>query len=203
MRAIRLALLLVLCLAGARAFAATQTFTFDLSGNGIAGTGTLTAEAIGDGKYFLTGISGTINGEALGMLQNTVIGPSVPGSAPLYLDDRYAYTDLIYTNPLYGQSGQAGTLLDEGGLGLTYGGKAVNLLGSGSAAQGYLFIDANATPRLALAVSFSVAAVPEPSGYLLLLTGLVLAGWKTGGRRRMTRYARHIVKAPGVAALRL
>jgi len=145
---------------GATTSAFADSFSFSYIGTGVTATGTFTTNTLLGGSYLITNITGTRNGDAM-----TLIGP-------LGFDGN---DNLLYpTSPL----------LDFAGFSFEAAGIDHNVyFNSPGCCGGAVTYYETATPGiLGTQISFSVAAVPEPSALVLLVTGIVAIG----SRRRPT-----------------
>jgi hypothetical protein len=166
-----------LSLTAAPVYASSTTFTFTISGVGYSGSGTLTgiADPSNAAAYDLTSGSGTLNGTPITLNYTPGVDIGNPGM------DLFAGAS--YNNVLY-PSGAS--LLDGYGLDLAYGSDILVPYFSGGQYQLYDTTRpfyADVTP-----ISFAVTAVaptPEPSGIVLLGTGI--AGAAILMRRRLVR----------------
>ena len=157
-----LALLSTLALSAA-AHAATFDFAATGSGGGFSGSGTFIASANGGGSYTITGISGT---GITGLLQAGNFDGNdnqlFPTSASLVDTHGFAFTDVM------------------GNTGFN-----VDIFSNGPGTYEANFLDTDGFSAT-LPVTFSLtntSATPEPSGLLLLGTGILgLAGM---ARRRL------------------
>lgn len=166
MKLVKMLLASSLVLSTVHAVAEEQAFQFTISGTGLTGSGILTGSSTENGQYLIHDVAGTLNGEALTLLPTTTPYP-VANLPPSYIFDTYVFDNVVYSNASYGTPAQAGTWLDENGLGLAYGGKSFNLTGNG---VDHVFL--YAPTQTASGISLTVSPVPEAQSYLLLLTGI-------------------------------
>jgi PEP-CTERM motif len=153
---------------------AGQLFEFSFSGGGISDSGTLDATANGDGTYTATSSIGTITGAPDGVsdLNSLVPNPIAPGVS---FADGISFDNqlLIAQNPL----------LNENGLLWISNGVYANLYNRGGT---YFYLDSVqfiGGDGTGTAVSFTLAAVPEPS--TVVSGGIaVLMGFGFAWRRR-------------------
>lgn len=166
MKLVKMLLASSLVLGTVHAVADEQAFQFTVSGTGLTGSGVLTGTSTENGQYLIHDVTGTLNGEALTLLPTTTAYP-MANLPPSYIFDTYVFDNVIYSNASYGSPAQAGTWLDENGLGLAYGGKSFNLTGNGVE---HIFL--YAPTQTAAGISLTVSPVPEAQSYLLLLAGI-------------------------------
>ncbi|HEX4154884.1 MAG TPA: PEP-CTERM sorting domain-containing protein [Acidobacteriaceae bacterium] len=164
------------------AVASTFTDSFNIAGSGITGSGTLTLTTTGTpGVDEITGITGTFSTSNNGGFSGTITGlnPGSYSSSNPTVNPISTYDNLFY--PTDATATCVGTVtsepLDDCGLDFVVNNEyQVNVWGNGggtyalsdallSAAGGY--IDDNAP------VTFTAAATPEPSAFVLLGTGLL------------------------------
>jgi PEP-CTERM motif len=155
---------------------AGQLFAFSFSGGGISGSGTLDATANGDGTYTAISSTGTITGAPDGVSDlNSLVPTLLPPGGVAYADGiSFDNQLLIAQNPL----------VNVNGLLWMSNGVYANLYSIGLM---YYYVDSvqhldGIAPGTA--VSFTLAAIPEPStvisGGMAVLIGLGFA-WR---RRR-------------------
>lgn len=136
---------------------ATTTFGFTLGGD-LSGSGSLLADANGDGSFTVTDASGTIDG-------NAITGVYAPG-AFLSNDNRLAPS----SNPA----------VTFAGISFMTGNGGYNLYGN---ANGY---GVGALPESLYAVTFDLtSAVPEPATWAMMLIGFGMVAGAARGRRRV------------------
>jgi hypothetical protein len=163
---------------------------------GLYGSGTLTTTSLGNDEYFVTGITGTLNGAPVSLLPTTnpVANPfsQCAGMPQNYEAATFIFNDIIYF-PGFGGANTAcqstGLLLDTAGLGLEAAGVAYNLGGATERldgfSTGYYYLTGGAAYPMTLTISlasadptftFSVRSVPEPATLALLVAGLASIG---------------------------
>lgn len=160
---------------------------------GLYGSGTLTTTSLGNDEYFVTGITGTLNGAPVSLLSTAdpIANPD-PSQCPTepqdYAAAGYVFDDIIYFPGFPGANTvcQSSALsLDTAGLGLEAGGITYNLIGANgdnyTATGYYYFLATGPANPMTFAVSstaaattftFSVGSVPEPAPLALLIAGL-------------------------------
>lgn len=152
------------------ASANATTFAWSYAGPGNSGSGTLSATAVGDGSYSVDSIRGTANGQAIVGLDDTFNGPDntiFPPSPPNFGLDRF------------------GLSFDDAG-GIQYNLYLNNPPFSDPAANcgvDYCLQTSTADSALAL-MSFTLARVPEPATWAMMLLGLGGVGAALRSRRR-------------------
>lgn len=140
---------------------AARTFAFSFSGAGVSGSGRLTTADAGS-PYQITGITGTINGDAITGLSG------------------YAAADnLLYypTQPFVDFSGLSFTTASLGDWGMGWTGSAYGITDSISNPSGAC---CGITP-----LSLTVTAVPEPATWAMMLLGVGAMGFAMRSRRRL------------------
>lgn len=158
---------LSLALCGAALVAHADEFSFTFSGPGVTGSGSLeaTADASDPGAFYVTDGSATINGSAWAITG----GNADPGTYQTTTVNSYGWV-FQYNNVLYDPA----PYLDNYGLLFTNGSDTSNLYyTSGS----YYFLpsgaDLNASSGAGIAVTMTVAPVPEPASIVYSGTALV------------------------------
>jgi hypothetical protein len=158
---ITLALLSVLAIPAA-AHATTFDFTATGSGGGFSGTGTFVAIADGGGQYTITGISGTD-------IDSLFPPGGFDGNDNLLFPTS---TSLLDGHGFSFSATEGDTDFD------------VNIFSTGAGGYDAYFLDNDGFSDH-IPVTFAVSEVPEPSGLLLLGTGI--AGFAGIMRRRLIR----------------
>jgi len=170
------------------------------AGPGLSGSGTLTTVSLGNDEYFVTGITGTLNGAPVSLLPtNSPVPTLCPGTPQDYTAATFEFNDIIYFPGFPGSNSECqstGLLLDSAGLGVEAGGIDYNLIGANAANDfiptGYYYFTSNSGPlpmtfTVSLAApdpvfSYSITSVPEPE--TLALFGVGLAGTVFMRRRK-------------------
>lgn len=166
-----LGVVLLLCGASA-AFADSYQLTFT---SGLSGVLNLTAAPQGGGSFLVTGVTGSENGLQVG-------GVIAPNSSGLYLfpsGDGFRYDDLLFptSQPVFDNAGLLFTLL--GSHGLIY--ENLYSIGSSFYLQSTYLNNGAWFPwdfsyepvQFTLTKLPPAAATPEPSGVVLLLSGIL------------------------------
>ncbi|SDJ63506.1 PEP-CTERM protein-sorting domain-containing protein [Bradyrhizobium lablabi] len=135
---------------------ASVLFSFTETGAGISASGVFTADSNGNGTYTVTAINGTLNGDAMTLI--------IPGG--------YQGNDNLLTYP-------GSPALEFGGLSYVANAISYNLYYNASSgfcsAGSYCSSTDPAGPDTP--VSFSVAAVPEPSTWAMMILGFFGLGF--------------------------
>jgi hypothetical protein len=140
--------------------ALADSFSFSYTGSGVTASGTFTTNSLSGGSYLITAITGTRNGQSMTLL------------APLAFDGN---DNLLFpTSPL----------LDFNGFSFAAGGVNYNVYFNSFACCGgtTTYYETSTPGVLGTQVNFS-ASVPEPSTFVLLVSGLAAIGW--GVRRKI------------------
>ena len=152
------------------------SFSYIATDSSLTASGTITTANILDGSgYDITGISGTVGGNAIsGLLGGTVAsGYTTSPNGSFYYDNK------VYSGPslsLYGVLFSATNSAAEWNLWGNGGSSASLYSGLGT---GNYPLQTNGTLSLSLLPATGgglVASVPEPESYAMLLSGLVLVG---------------------------
>jgi hypothetical protein len=162
--------------AHADTFAFTATAGFPDIGSG-SGTLTAVADPTIANAFDVTGISGTVNGSPIvGLLPCAAYDPSNPCSSS---GNSFFYDNLLYPD---GTGAFGLTVLDSSGIGFDLGN---GLEGDYFASSSHIisFITNNPHDN-GHPVGFSITAIPEPGGFVLLGTGLLSIA---GAVRRRTK----------------
>ena len=196
------AVLAALAITATAASAATKTITFN--GSNVFGgptplnSATLTVQTSSTtnalGGYFITGISGNVDGDPItGLL--TLEGPATCPCFPegfAALGGVLSISNTLYfgTNPF-----SPGQFLDHGGIGFQSATRYYNLYGIGGSAYELLSFATSSSLDFEndgdaaftdFSVSDGVAAVPEPATWALLIVGFGAVGGALRGRRGRT-----------------
>ncbi len=155
MRRILTALLLSLAATAAHA----TTFTYSYSGDGVTGSGTLTADLIAPGEYVAVSGTDVAAGGGVNGVLTLIVNPGTPDEA--YSPSGY----FIYDDLLLPDSNPAVT---HGGWLFTNGaGGEVNIYSNGPA--DYIYYD---NTGFNVPISIDPSMVPEPAAFALLTSGM-------------------------------
>jgi hypothetical protein len=149
---------LIFLLCGAKSSFA-DSFSFSYTGSGVTASGMFTTNPLSGGSYLITAITGNRNGQSMTLL-------------PLNFFDGN-------DNRLFPGS----PTLDFSGFSFTAGGVNYNVYFNSFACCGgtTAYYETSTETVLGTQISFA-SSVPEPSSFVLLVSGLVAIGW--GIRRR-------------------
>ena len=159
-----------------------------VDGDFVSGNVDITGTAVGNGEFAATSASGTINGQAATLLGTSGFATCTTATCGAGLDSMNGNTDyfegtFLFNNVIYTGNSTAltgGFGLDEAGLGFVTAAGNVNLY-SLNGSYGYT-ADLNGSNNPINATL--VAAVPEPSSYLMMLVGLIGIGYAAARNTR-------------------
>jgi PEP-CTERM motif-containing protein len=137
-----------------------DSFSFSYTGSGVTASGTFTTNSLSGGSYLITAITGTRNGQSMTLL------------APLAFDGN---DNLLFpTSPVLNFK-----------FSFTAGGVNYNVYFNSFACCGgtTTYYETSTPGVLGTQINFSASAVPEPSAFVLLISGLAAIGW--GVRRKI------------------
>jgi hypothetical protein len=173
---IHLCIPVLMLLAALPTQAQEQTFAFNFSLPGHEISGVMVGTDLGNGSYFISDLSGTMDGSALTLLPQTPSGQVFPPLPTLFGSGNWIYDDIVYVDP-------ALPLFDVAGLGLQNGATTFTLYGNffpGSTPgdlytyyyDDQLLASASALPPLIANVS-QLTPVPESSTVSMTLAGFL------------------------------
>lgn len=137
---------------------AQQAYNFDFTNGNFTADGTLTTGSTADtsGFYTITGINGTVNGQAIS-------GLGTPPTATV-ADGTYTFDNLL--NPT------GPSLLTSGGFLFDAGSNVFNIFGNGDGTySGIATINGTTNYTTGISGTLNVAAVPEPATWAMMLVG--------------------------------